>query len=88
MQRLSQIGALRDNQMKWDGFVQTLTAALMKNYTEFGWALTRAPQELTDDIRKGIFQGLPGARPEGDIDVIDGPIPLFIDRPDLTTRVR
>ena len=87
MQRLSQVGALTDNQMKWDGYIQTLTAALMKNYTEFGWGLTRAPEDLTNDIRQAIFEGLPDARPEGDIDVIDGPIPLFIDRPDLTDRV-
>ena len=87
LQRLSQVQALTDNQMKWDGLIQTVTAALMKNYTEFGWGLTRGPEQLTHDIREAIFEGLPTAVPEGDIDVIDGPIPLFIDRPDLTARV-
>jgi len=83
-QRFAQVRALDDAQMKWDGFIQTLTASLMKNYTEFGWGLTRAPEDLTEEIREAIFEGLDTARPEGDIDVIDGPIPKFIDRPDLT----
>ena len=87
LQRLSQVGALTDSQMKWDGYIQTVTAAMIQNYTEFGWGLTRGPEPLTNDIRQAIFEGLPSAKLEGDIDVIDGPIPLFIDRPDLTARV-
>ena len=39
-------------------------------------------------IRKAIYEGLPNARKEADIAVIDGPTPLFIDRKDLTRRVR
>jgi hypothetical protein len=35
------------------------------NYTEFGWGFTRAPQELTDELRAAIFEGLPNARLEG-----------------------
>ena len=48
--------------------------------------MTQAPEELTEEIRQAIFDGLPQARTEGDIDVIDGPAPLFIDRPDLTSK--
>lgn len=87
-QRFAQVRALDNSQQMWDGYIQTLSSALMQNYTEFGWGLTHAPEELTNEIRKAIFDGLPTARKEGDIDVIDGPIPLFIDRPDLTKRVR
>lgn len=87
-QRFAQVQALTNTQQKWDGIIQTLKSSLMNNYTEYGWGLTRAPEELTDDIRSAIYQGLPNARLEGDINVIDGPEPWFIDRPDLTKRVR
>ena len=86
-QRFDQVRALTDTQMKWDGYIQTLSSSLMQNFTEFGWGLTRAPDELTEEIRQAIYEGLPRARSEGDIDVIDGPAPLFIDRPDLTDKV-
>lgn len=74
--------------MKWDGMIQTLTASLVKNYTQYGWGLTKAPQALTDEIRQAIYDGLPNANYEHDVDVIDGPTPLFIQRPDLTKKVR
>lgn len=49
--------------------------------------MTQAPDLLTFDIRQAIYEGLPAAHSEGEIDVIDGPQqPLFIDRPDLTSR--
>jgi hypothetical protein len=88
--RFSQIRALPtgDSQGKWDGFIETLNSALtVPNHTEFGWGLTHAAEDLTEDIRQAIYEGLPTARPEGHIDVIDAPEqPLFIDREDLTRR--
>lgn len=47
----------------------------------------KAPESLTDELRSAIFEGLPNARLEGKIEVIDGPMPYFIDRPDLTQKV-
>jgi hypothetical protein len=85
-QRFGQVRALTDIQHKWDGFVQTTSASIMKNYTELGWGLTRAPEDLTEELRQAIFDGLPTARHEGTIVEIDGPSPLFIDRPDLTAK--
>ena len=86
--RLSQIRANPNTQQKWDGWIQTLSASLtVPNHTEFGWGLTHAPEKLTADLQTAIYEGLPTARLEGDIDVIDGEQPLFIDRPDLTSRV-
>ncbi len=86
--RFDQVRALRDTQMKWDGWIQTANAAvIVPNFTEFGWGLTQAPDLLTLDIQQAIYEGLPNARSEGLIDVIDGPTaPLFIDRPDLNQR--
>ena len=67
----------------------------MPNFTEFGWGLTQAPRDLTEEIQNGIADGLAngfnkprGVRSEGRVDVIDGPLPpWFIDRPDLTKKV-
>jgi hypothetical protein len=42
---------------------------------------------LTDALQQGIREGLPAARLENRISAIDGPLPLFIDGPDLTQRV-
>lgn len=73
---------------RYDGWVQTVGAAYATpNFTENGWGLTRAPEELVEALRKGIRDGLPNARKEHVVDVIEGETPLFIDRPDLTQRV-
>lgn len=87
-QRFAQIRSLTDTQMKWDGWIQTVNAAVSTpNFTEYGWGLSQAPDLLTLDIRQAIYEGLPRARSEGGVDVIDGPVnPLFIDRPDLNAR--
>ena len=86
--RFEQIRALEDTQMKWDGWIQAANSAvIVPNFTEYGWGLTQAPDLLTMDIRQAIYEGLPTARSEGNIDVIAGPQePLFIDRPDLNQR--
>jgi hypothetical protein len=88
-QRVTQVQALTDHQQKFDGWIQTMSSALtVPNHTEFGWGLTQAPASLTEDLRQAIFDGLPEARSEGTVDVIDAPQPpLFIDRWDLTQRV-
>jgi len=87
-QRFAQIRSLTNTQQKWDGWIQTINAAVSTpNFTEYGWGLTQAPDLLTFDIRQAIYEGLPAAHSEGEVDVIDGPQqPLFIDRPDLTSR--
>jgi hypothetical protein len=87
-QRFAQVRDLTNMQEKWDGWIETMASALtMPNMTQFGWGLTQAPQNLTDDLRTAIYEGLPHARLEGNVDVIDSPMPsLFIDRPDLTQR--
>ena len=64
-------------------------AFLVQNFTEYGFGLARAPQDLTDALREGVIGGLERgeARLEYEVDVIEGSRCLFIDRPDLTERV-
>ena len=68
--------------------MQTLSAAVtVNNFTEYGWGLTQAPAALTAEIRSALFDGLPNAKPEGDIDVIDGKLqPLMVPIPKLTKK--
>jgi hypothetical protein len=87
-QRFAQVQALTDSQMKWDGWIQTISSAVtVPNFTEFGWGLSRAPHSLTEELRQAVLDGLPTAREEAELKVIAGPLrPLFIDRPDLMHR--
>ena len=75
---------------KYDLWMQSVSSAFVQpNYTETGWGLTRAPQDLVDTLREAIHTAYDNGdyRPEGDIDVVDGGQPIFIDRPDLTDRI-
>jgi len=69
-------------------YLQTATSAIAApNFTENGWALTRAPKGLIRDLKAAIEEGLPKAVPENKVEVIEGETPLFIHRHDLTSRV-
>jgi hypothetical protein len=72
------------------GYIQSVFAAfLVQNFTQLGFGLVRAPQDLTDALQEGIRGGLERgeARLEHTVNVMEGPRCLFIDRPDLTQRV-
>ena len=85
--RINQVRYIKSDADKYDAWIQTMASAVSQpNFTEFGWALTRAPQNLTDTLRQAVHDGLPTARSEGYIDVINGLTPIFIDRPELMKR--
>ena len=86
--RFRQIEQIPERGARYEGFIQTINAAVLApNFTETGWGLTRAPEDLMVALRKGIREGVATARPEHPVEVIEGDTPLFIDRPDLTRRV-
>lgn len=87
--RLRQVAEIEDLDERYEGYIQILNSAIVApNFTEYGFALTRAPDDLMEALRKGVRDGVAaGPRLEGDVDVIDGEQPWFIDRPDLTERV-
>ena len=90
-ERLEQVHEIDVYDRKFEGYVQTLHhAALAPNHTELGFGMTRAPDDLMEELRNAIRDGLANgkARLEEKIEVIDAPTqPLFIDRPDLMDRV-
>jgi len=88
--RFRQLVEIADKRQRYEGFVQTMNMALVApNFTEYGFGLARAPDDLMVALRQGVRDGLAkGPRTEVDIDVIETPLPSwFIDRPDLTKRV-
>jgi hypothetical protein len=88
--RLRQVAEIENSSDRYEGFAQTLSAGMLQqNYTEHGFGLVRAPEDLMEALRAGIHDGLAqGPREEVDISAINGERPWFIDRPDLTQRVR
>jgi hypothetical protein len=87
--RLRQVEEIEDRQDRFEGFAQTLSVAtVQRNFTEHGFALARAPEDLMEALREGIREGVAaGPRLEVKINSIGGLTPWFIDRPDLTERV-
>lgn len=91
MDRLEQVHEIDDLNRRYEGYMQTMSSAVVApNFTQWGFGMTRAPEDLVKDLRDAIQDGLANGetRLEGKIEVIDSPQePLFIDRPDLTERV-
>lgn len=86
--RFSQVAEIEQSGERYEGYMQTIHSAfLVPNFTEHGFGLARCPEDLTTALRQGIRDGLPNVRYEAQVPVIDGPIPWFVDRPDLTKRV-
>jgi len=89
-ERFEQIREMDDIHERYPAYYMMMPAALtVPNYTEFGFALTKAPDNLLTTLQRAIRDGLPDATREKHIDVIlggDNP-PLFVKRPDLTKRV-
>lgn len=72
--RFKQIQQIEDSGDKYNGFMSTVYSSLIvQNFTENGWALTRAPQNVIDILRKHLHHGLVNNPPsEGVVDAIGG----------------
>jgi hypothetical protein len=88
-ERFAQVAEMDESGDRYEGYIQTIHSAfLVPNFTEHGFGLARCPDDLLKDLQQGIRDGLPHARHEKLVSVIEAPEPpLFIDRPDLTARV-
>ena len=86
--RFAQVKEIESSGQRYEGYIQTIHSAfLVPNFTEHGFGLARCPDDLIDALRQGIRDGLPNVQYESQVPVIEGPIPWFIRRPDLTKRV-
>lgn len=88
-ERLQQVQEIPDDSDRFEAYAQTLCAAVVqRNFTEHGFGVARAPEDLMEALREGIRQGLEdGPELEHEIKAIEGERPWFIKRPDLTQRV-
>ena len=86
--RYAQIAAMESSSDRYSGYYQMVRSVMAPNFTEFGFGLARAPDDLLQTLRQGIYDGLSTAREEHHIPVIVAQDrPRFIDRPDLTDLV-
>lgn len=89
--RFAQVSDIPDTGNRYEGYKQICSSAITApTFTEFGFAVTRAPKDLVEDLREAVIEGLPNARLESNVEVIEGgpeTRPLFIHRPDLMRRV-
>ena len=63
------------------------SALLAPNFTEYGFGLARAPDPLIKLLQAAIHEGLETAEFEHEINIILGPRPKFIKRPDVRDMV-
>ena len=88
--RFDQVTFLETMEETYNLWIVSVTSAFIQpNFTETGWGLTRAPDELVQTLRKTVRSAYEDGdyREEGEVDVIDGLTPIFIDRPELVERV-
>jgi hypothetical protein len=89
--RFRQISEIEKNTKRYEAYLQNVNAAYVApNFTEYGFGLARAPENLMEALREGIRNGLDEGEYhlERSVEVIEGTdLPWFIDRPDLTQRV-
>jgi hypothetical protein len=87
-ERQAQIAAMPSAHDRKEAYLQFVNNAfLVPNFTEHGFGLARAPEELTAALKQGIRDGIPTATLEKVLDSNFGPQSLFVDRSDLTYRV-
>lgn len=61
--RLRQVEEIEDQPSRFEAFVQTLSASIVQpNFTEHGFGLARAPDDLMEALRQGIYDGLEAGR--------------------------
>jgi hypothetical protein len=87
-QRVTQVSHISNIHDRYQAYVNLVTSAFLHpNFTELGFGLARAPDELTAALQQGVRDGLSNVRSEGAMEGFYGPDPWFIDRPDLSQRV-
>lgn len=88
--RIQQVEALQGHHQgtKYDAWVAAMHSALVvPNFTQYGWAVTKAPMDLTREIQETLRDRFQLAHLEGDDSAIVGEYPaLFLDMPELANR--
>jgi hypothetical protein len=85
--RFTQISFIPDAADRYQAYAMMAKSAfLLANFTEFGFGLARAPEEVTATYQQVIRDGLPTAATKKASNTFLGPGAWFIERPDLNDR--
>jgi hypothetical protein len=81
-----------DSTERYNAWMQVMSSSFVQpNFTENGWGLTKAPQDLVDALANRLHGNIDTAPLEMDVDVIEGSDesskPLFISNYELNARV-
>eukprot|EP00545_Synedropsis_sp_CCMP1620_P012085 CAMPEP_0119014124 /NCGR_PEP_ID=MMETSP1176-20130426/9367_1 /TAXON_ID=265551 /ORGANISM="Synedropsis recta cf, Strain CCMP1620" /LENGTH=346 /DNA_ID=CAMNT_0006967265 /DNA_START=29 /DNA_END=1069 /DNA_ORIENTATION=+ len=89
LRRMAQVERITGRVQRTDGWMSVLSATLVTpNFTENGFGLTRAPQGLVDELKERLHSGLPNAKTENYINVLEGDqLPLFVPAGALSWKV-
>lgn len=91
--RFQQVDQLTADDGSYDGYINTLISAMSPNYTEFGWALSRAPEKLWHDLDSHLRSTNVFDHPLEEVEEAiqyddDSQRPIFVSIPsDLQNRV-
>ena len=86
--RLQQVDKLTRDEYSYDGYMCTLSSAMSPNYTEYGWALTRAPNGLWEQVEAFLegtraFETAPLESRDIAIETLnETDLPIFVNLPD------
>lgn len=87
--RLDQVHHISEMGQKYNGFVSAVYSSMIaKNFTENGWALTRAPQNIVDELKTALMNGMENdPEEEGILGAVEisnypGKGPLFVNLDD------
>ena len=92
--RLAQVSQIESDDDRYNGFIFAITQALVApNFTENGWGLTRAPEDIVNLLKTSLHDNMANAMEEEDTTrAIEGnndgwERPLFIEQRELNDRV-
>eukprot|EP00586_Coscinodiscus_wailesii_P006433 CAMPEP_0172489630 /NCGR_PEP_ID=MMETSP1066-20121228/19765_1 /TAXON_ID=671091 /ORGANISM="Coscinodiscus wailesii, Strain CCMP2513" /LENGTH=323 /DNA_ID=CAMNT_0013257631 /DNA_START=174 /DNA_END=1145 /DNA_ORIENTATION=+ len=86
--RFQQMTQIPDRGNRYDGYMNAVNSAyVVPNFTENGWGMIRAPEELVTELRQAVRDGYATRHEENFIPVIEGVRPYFIDNDKLMDKV-
>jgi len=80
--RIRQLEQYDDQELtaKWNGYMVAVHSALLcQNFTENGWGLTKAPQDIVDDLRWKLHLGMVEYPEDEGAEYEEEGNPLFVD---------
>ena len=88
--RMKQISnTIQDKTQKYNAWMVTMGSSVVtQNFTKYGWGLARAPDDIIQELRDNLYNNMPFARNEHQVEVLDtSPQSKFIDQFELNDKI-